>query len=314
MTSPKRDGFFMPAEFDTHEECWLIWPDKSYTWRNGGVNAQKVFCDVANIISKSENVSICVSKESYASARLMLNKNIRLVEMSSNDSWMRDTGPCFLVNEKRNELRGVNFRFNAYGGENGGLYRTWHHDELITSKILELQRAKKYDCNLILEGGAVSVDGNGTMITTKECLLNKNRNPNLSQVEVENILKEYFNLRKVIWLEKGVYMDETDGHTDNFCRFVASKEVVLHYCSDKNDPQYQISQDALKILENESDADGNKLKIHLLEQPSPMHITKEESEGVLTSNFDKPRLEGERMAASYVNFYIGKQNSSNAFF
>ncbi|RKO62312.1 agmatine deiminase [Caldibacillus debilis] len=303
-STPKKDGFRMPGEFEPHDGCWMIWPERPDNWRNGGKPAQKVFVEVAKAIAEFEPVTMVVSYGQYQNARTMLPDCIRVVEMSSNDSWMRDCGPTFVVNDETGEVRGVDWSFNAWGGLVDGLYFPWDADDQIAQKVCEMEGIDRYRLDsFVLEGGSIHVDGEGTLITTEECLLSKGRNPHLTKEEIEGILKEYLNVEKIIWLKRGIYLDETNGHVDNICNFVRPGEVVLAWTDDKDDPQYEISQECYEILTNETDAKGRKFKVHKLYLPSPVLITKEESEGVDSIKGTLPRKEGDRLAASYVNYY-----------
>jgi len=302
-TVPKSDGFRMPGEFEPHQGCWMLWPERGDTWRLGGQPARKVFAQIAETIVKSEEVTVCVSANQFDNARKLLPDAIRLVEMSSNDAWMRDVGPTF-VSDKKGRIRGVDWHFNAWGGLKDGLYFPWDRDAAVAKKILEMERIDRYRAPLILEGGSIHADGQGTVITTEECLLHPNRNPGLSKQEIENFLKDYLNAVKVIWLKKGVFMDETDGHVDNLCCFVRPGEVLLTWTNDPSDPQYAISRHAFDILSNTTDAKGRKPTVHKIHQPGPLYLTGEESSGLDFSGNAMPRTEGHRLAASYVNFYI----------
>ena len=142
-----------------------------------------------------------------------------MVEIASDDAWMRDVGPTVVVAD-RGAIRGVDWRFNAWGGLDGGLYFPWDQDRLVAAKVLENERADRYRAPLVMDGGSCHVDGQGTLITTAECLLNANRNPKMTREQIETCLQDYLNIDKVIWIDKGVYMDETDGHVDNLCCFV----------------------------------------------------------------------------------------------
>jgi agmatine deiminase len=149
------------------------------------------------------------------------------------------------------------------------------------------------------------VDGQGTLITTEECLLNRNRNPHLTRGDIETLLARYLSIETVIWLGQGVHLDETDGHVDNLCAFVRPGELVLTWTDDRRDPQYEISRDAYERLMQARDARGRRFKVHKLVQPGPLHLTPSEAAGVDAAEGTKPREAGARMAASYVNFYIG---------
>jgi len=302
-STPRDDGFRMPGEFEPHRGCWILWPERGDNWRLGAKPAQKVFVEVAEAISRFEAVTVGVSNAQFENACYQLPDHIRVIAMSYNDSWMRDVGPTFVVNNE-GLVRGVDWEFNAWGGLKGGLYFPWDQDLLVARKVLEIERLDRYSPPLILEGGSIHVDGDGTLITTEECLLNPNRNPGLSKQEIEKHLKAYLNIEKIIWLKKGVYMDETDGHVDNLCCFVKPGLVVLLWTDDTSDPQYDISRNVHEILSNTRDAKGRQIEVHKIHQPGPLFMTKQESSGVDFSNGALPRKEGDRLAGSYVNFYV----------
>ncbi len=303
LTTPMQEGFRMPGEFEPHDGCWIIWPERTDNWRLGAKPAQKVFVEVAKAISEFEPVTVCVSHNQYDNARNMLPLNIRVVEMSNDDSWVRDCGPTFVTNGS--EVRGVDWAFNAWGGLVDGLYFPWDKDDHIARKICDLEGKKRYRLDdFVLEGGSIHVDGEGTLITTEECLLGEGRNPHLSREEIEDVLKEYLNLKKVIWIPRGIYNDETNGHVENILHYIAPGKVVLAWTENQNDPQYEICQEAYEILSKETDAKGRNLEIIKLMLPANILITKEESEGVDAVNGTLPRNEGDRLAASYANFYI----------
>lgn len=304
-TIPKQDGFRMPGEFEKHAGTYIIWPERPDNWRLGGKPAQEVFVKVAETIGKYEPVTMCVSKEQYSNARGMLPDYVRVVEMSNNDSWIRDCGATFVVNDK-GDVRGVDWTFNAWGGLVDGLYFPWDQDDKIAMKMCELERVDRYRLDdFILEGGSIHVDGEGTVMVTEECLLSAGRNSNMSREEIEKVLCNYLNCEKVLWIPNGIYNDETNGHVDNMCNFVKPGEVVLAWTEDENDPQYQRSMEAYNYLSSVTDAKGRKLVIHKLLTPTPILITKEESLGVDAVDGTLPREEGDRMAASYVNYYVG---------
>lgn len=303
-STPKKDNFRMPGEFESHEGTFMIWPERNDNWRFGGVYAQKAFTEVAKAISKFEKVTMCVNADQYENARNTLPKNIRVVEMSSNDSWARDCGPTFVKNMK-GEVRGIDWQFNAWGGLVDGLYFPWDADNSVAKKICNLEWKDNYALSdFVLEGGAIHVDGDGTALVTEACLLSNGRNPDLSKEDIENKLKEYLNVEKVIWIEHGIYLDETNEHVDNIAAFVKPGVVVISWTEDKNDPQYELSRVSYQTLCNATDAKGRKLEVHKLVLPSPIYITQEESEGVDAIAGTKPRTVGERLAASYVNYYV----------
>lgn len=303
-STPKADGFRMPAEWEAQCNCWMVWPERPDNWRLGGKPAQEAFSRVAEAICEHEPLTMVVSANQYMNAREQLPGDVREVEMTTDDSWMRDTGPTFVVND-HGEIRGVDWRFNAWGGLEGGLYFPWDHDDLVARKVLELEGVPMYHADFVLEGGSIDVDGQGTVLTTEECLLNHNRNPELSKEQIEHNLLEYLGADKVIWLPRGVYLDETDGHVDNFCRFAAPGVVMLTWTDDQDDPQWEISNEALRVLESTTDARGRKLEVIKLHQPGPIYITAQEAAGVDHIAGVQPRVEGERLAGSYVNSFIG---------
>src|SRR5688572_28204895 len=217
-TTPAADRFWMPGEFERHAGCWMLWPERLDNWREGAQPAQRSFVEVAASIAQFEPVTVGVSAAHYEYARQLLAPEIRVVEISHNDCWMRDVGPTFVVNS-RGARRGVDWQFNAWGGLNGGLYFPWDQDDLVARKVLEIEGGDRYRAPFINEGGAIHVDGEGTALVTEECLLNANRNPTLSREQMEELLRSYLGVSTVIWLGKGVFNDETDGHIDNLACF-----------------------------------------------------------------------------------------------
>jgi agmatine deiminase len=303
-STPRKDGFRMPGEFEPHTGCWMIWPERTDNWRLGAKPAQRIYAAVASAIAEFEPVSMCASAAQYRNARNLLPPNVRMVEMSNNDAWMRDCGPTFVVNDQ-GMVRGVDWEFNAWGGLLGGLYFPWDQDALVARKVLEIERLDRYHTqDFVLEGGSIHVDGQGTLITTEECLLNPNRNPHLTRQEIEEKLREYANVDKIIWLGQGVFNDETNGHVDNLCCFVRPGLVALTWTDEPADPQYERSQDAYQRLTRAIDAQGRSLEVVKIHQPDPILIAEGESEGVDAIEGSQPRQAGDRMAGSYINFYI----------
>jgi len=300
-STPNKDGFCMPGEFEKHAGTWMLWPERPDNWRQGGKPAQKAFVDVAVAISQFEPVTMAVSQSQYSNARNLLPPHIRVIEMSNNDSWMRDCGPTFVTNNQ--VIRAVDWDFNAWGGLVSGLYFPWDLDDQVAQKVAEIERVDRYKAPFVLEGGSIHVDGQGTLLTTRECLLNENRNPEKIQAEIEELLGQYLGISNIIWLNRGVYNDETNGHVDNICCFIRPGVVALSWTDDKSDPQYEISHENYEILKASTDAKGRQLDIHKVQQPNPILITAEESEGVDAVNGTLPRQEGDRLAASYINFY-----------
>ncbi|MCV2395715.1 agmatine deiminase [Actinotalea sp. M2MS4P-6] len=303
-STPAADGYRMPAEWAHHTGCWLVWPERPDNWRLGAKPAQAAFTAVATAIAGTEPVTVAVSARQYANARTQLPDHVRVVEMSNDDSWMRDIGPTFVVNDA-GDVRGVDWDFNAWGGLVDGLYFPWDADDDVARKVCEIEGRDRYKAPLVLEGGSIDVDGEGTVLVTEECLLSEGRNPDLSREEIEQALRDYLGVEVVVWLPYGVHLDETNGHVDNFCRFVRPGVVMLTWTDDETDPQYERSAAALKVLETVTDARGRELEVVKIHQPGPIHITAEEAAGVDAVDGTLPREEGDRLAGSYVNSYIG---------
>jgi agmatine deiminase len=298
-TTPAADGYRMPGEFEPHSGCWMAWPERLDNWRLGAKPAQIAFAAVAEAIQLSEQVTMTASPEQLEPCRAMLSPAIRVRELSTDDAWMRDIGPTFLTRPGHG-LRGVDWRFNAWGG----LYSSYQRDEAAAAAILDAEGAERYRAPLILEGGSIHVDGEGTVLVTEECLLNRNRNPQLSRAEIERALYDHLGCEKVIWLGRGLPGDETDGHVDNLACFVEPGRVLLSWCEDSADPQTEVSKDALERLSAATDARGRSLEVVLMPAPGPLAIEPEEAAGVEDSTATMPRKAGERIAGSYVNFYI----------
>ncbi len=302
-STPRADGFRMPGEFAPHAQVWMLWPERTDNWRMGAKPAQQTFAAVAAAITRFTPVTMGVSPAQFQNARHLLPPQVRVVELSYNDSWMRDCGPTFVV-DGQGGVRLVDWEFNAWGGLEGGLYFPWDQDALVAQKVAELERVARYVAPFVLEGGSIHVDGEGTLITTKECLLNPNRNPDLSQTDLEGYLQDYLNVQTIIWLERGVYNDETSGHVDNICCYLRPGVVALSWTDDPSDPQYEISAENYEVLRQARDAQGRALEVHKIHQPNPVLITEAEAQGVDSVDGTLPRNTGDRMAASYINFLI----------
>jgi agmatine deiminase len=239
----------------------------------------------------------------FENCRALLPPEVRVVEVSSDDAWMRDCGPTFVI-DGDGERRGVDWRFNAWGGTEGGLYFPWDSDDRVAAKVLEIEGADRYRAPIVLEGGAIHVDGEGTVLSTEECLLNRNRNPELSREQIERALRDYLGAEKVVWLGRGVVEDETDGHVDNLACFARPGLVLLTWSEDAADPQSAVSRDARERLEAATDASGRSFELVLLPSPGPLTIGPEEAGGVVPAPGTRPRRAGDRLAASYANFYL----------
>ncbi len=299
---PRTDSFRMPGEFETHDGCWMLWPERTDTYRLGAKPAQAAYVETAIAISQFEKMTVGVSAAQFKNARNRLPEHIRVIEISYNDSWIRDSGPIFVNNGQ--EVRAVDWDFNAWGGLTEGIYFPWDQDDLVPSKVAEIEWLDRYKANMVLEGGAITVDGEGTLITTAQCLLNPNRNPDLSKDEIEKYLHDYLGIDKTIWLPRGSLDDETDGHVDGICAFIRPGEVVVAWTDDKTDPEYDIQVEAYELLQKAIDAQGRKLKVHKLYNPAPVIVTEAETEGIDSVEGTLERVAGTFMGPSYINFYL----------
>lgn len=282
MRTPKDDGFFMPAEWQTHTRCWMAWPCRADLWGEGLEAARSAYADVADAISEFEPVTMLANPEHVAEVSLRFGAGVASMPLPLDDSWMRDTGPSFLIDGKGG-LAGVDWRFNGWGEK----YQPYDRDAAIAGALLDHLKIPRYEAPFVLEGGAITVDGEGTLLTTEQCLLNPNRNPGMDRVAIEEGLKAYLGVETVIWLGRGLEDDETDGHVDNLATFVKPGVVLALTAKNEKDGNYEALQDNLERLRAARDAKGRELEVIEVQQP-----TRAEDEN------------GRRLARSYVNLYI----------
>ena len=303
--TPHQDGFYMPGEFAPQDGVILIWPKRPGSWPYEAKEAGKVFAEIANKLAETEKVYMLTEPETEAVARELLCENVEILTIPTDDAWARDVGPTFVVNGQ-GQVRGIDWCFNAWGGICDGLYADWEKDDKVASSFCRKTGYDLYDAHpFVLEGGAIHTDGEGTILVTESCLLSKGRNPELSKEKIGQKLKDYLGAEKIIWIPYGIYNDETNGHIDNVCAFTAPGHVVLAWTEDPKDPQYPLSSADLAILEKETDARGRKLIVHKVPVPEkPVCITEYELAGFSFEEGEEQRKAGERLAASYVNFYI----------
>ncbi len=300
--TPRGDGFHMPGEHEPQQAVLMAWPERADNWRDNAGPAQGAFAAVASAIAAATPVIMCVSAAQLDRARAMLPDSVEVVKLPCNDSWMRDIGPTYVRNEE-GQLRGVDWQFNAWGGEINGLYADWSLDDAMAQRVLAMRGEGRYRAPLVLEGGSVHVDGEGSCITTAECLLHPGRNPQLDRKEIESLLGDYLGVDAFFWLPRGLYNDETDGHVDNILHIARPGEVLLTWCDDPADPVYTICREALEVLQSRPDARGRDLVVHRLPMPGPLFMTAAEAAGIAPSG-SMVRSAGERLAASYANFLI----------
>ena len=309
ISNPRSDGYEMPFEGGPHSGTLLLVPFRKDTWREKAKPAQETFKKVIYAIAKYEPVYVGIHPSIYDDVidDYKNKENIIPLKIRYDDAWARDTGPIFVKNGDK--MRLVDFRFNAWGGDVDGLYKNYKDDDLLAGRLAKLFKVERYYLDdFILEGGSIHVDGEKTCLVTKACLLSKGRNPRLSQLEIEENLKTYLGVNKIIWLDHGIYEDETNEHVDNIACFIKPGIIALGWTDDKNDPQYKYSLAAYKTLKNETDAMGRKFKIVKIKLPKPLFMNKEEAKGIKDGRYEaKKRLEGSRLAASYINFYQGEK-------
>ncbi len=277
----------------------MLWPERPDNWRRHALPAQQAFAAVARAIALFEPVTVGASAAQYQRARASLPAAVRVIELSSDDAWMRDVGPTFLISAA-GELRGTQWRFNAWGG----IYKHFERDRSVAQKVLELSGAARYRAPLVTEGGALHVDGQGTALVTEESLLDARRNPGASRTRIETLLRRYLGISQVIWLGKGVINDETRGHIDNLACFARPGEVCLTWPEDAGDPQRRISEAALERLLAARDARGRRLRVHRIPAPPPLYLSAREAKGILRRPGIRALRAGQRLAGSYVNFYL----------
>ena len=257
---PRDDGFYMPAEWAAHSCCWMAWPCREGLWANAE-GTQQAYANVANAISRFEPVKMVAPTHKLEAARSLLGDGVEIIEMSIDDSWARDSGPNFLVNAA-GELAGSTWEFNAWGGQ----FDPYDQDNLMGSRILELAGVREYPSKLIAEGGGITVDGEGTVITTETCFLNKNRNPDWTRAEVEAELCRTLGAEKVIWIPGDVMDTETNGHIDGIAAFIEPGRVLAEINADKTDPHYEIGQINAAALKNQKDARGRELQLEFIQE------------------------------------------------
>jgi len=260
IEDPREWGFFMPAEWAPHRCCWMAWPCRAGLWDDPAAVARE-YADVANAIARFEPVNMLVPPGKEQEARALLTEEVSLVEMPIDDSWARDSGPNFLVNAK-GELAGSTWTFNAWGGK----YEPHDQDARMGSRILRLAGAREFTSSLVAEGGGVTVDGEGTVITTESCFPNVNRNPGLGRAEIEAELCRTLGAEKVIWLPGDPEETETDGHVDGIAAFIEPGRVLVEISPDPKQPHYQVGQRNLAALRGQTDARGRRLEIETIHE------------------------------------------------
>ncbi len=234
----------MPAEWAPHERTIMCWPARESMWQERFARAEADHAEVANAIAAFEPVLMAADPRHAAEARRLCGENVEVVEIPLDDSWARDSGPIFVAAD--GERAGVQFGFNGWGGK----FTPYDDDARFATRVLEALGEPRRDAtDFILEGGSITVDGEGTLITTEQCLFEAHRNPQLAREEIEAELRAHLGVERVVWLGLGlVEDDDTDGHVDNICAFVAPGKVVLQTVTDEANPNYEPCQDNLRRL------------------------------------------------------------------
>jgi len=288
--TPKKLGYLMPAEWERHAAVWLSWPHDPETFTSGVVKGEKIFTEIISAIYRSEKVELLV-RDGKMKARVLkylkgkkvdLNRvNFHLADYA--DVWFRDFGPIFLVNRETKRLAMTDWVYNVYGNKWPELLK----DDKIPAWLNRFLKLPYFAPGIVMEGGSFDVNGRGTLMTSEQCLLNKNRNPKLNKKQIEKYLSDYLGVRRFIWLKKGILADHTDGHIDDIARFVNPTTVMYAYEDDVGEGNHKILKENLAILKKAADQNGRKLK--LIKLPMPKMVDKN----------------GNRYAVSYANFYIG---------
>ncbi len=284
----------MPAEWETHEATWLTWPTNKITWPGALLKrAEEIYIEMMRGLLPGEKVNLLVPDEKTAqsvskrlAAKKISTKNLICHRVKTVDTWIRDYGPIFVKND--DSVAFTKWIFNAWGGKYSDLAR----DTKVVDKISYFKKFLRFDPGIILEGGSIDVNGCGTLLTTEQCLLNPNRNPQLSRRGIEKYLEKFLGIKKTIWLKEGIEADDTDGHVDDITRFVAPRVILTAVEPNKADKNHAYLKENLEILKKSTDQDGKKFQI--IELPMPGVV------GPPRSDTDHTRL-----PASYANFYIG---------
>ncbi len=292
MTSPgPLDGFRMPAEWEPHRGTWLSWPHKEASWPGKFGAVPGIFARMVRLLADREEVHINVGGPAMETEvrRLLADEgadsgNVFFHDNPTNDAWCRDHGPIFVQRGSgaRAEQAILDWGYNAWGGK----YPPYDLDDVIPTRIATEYGLPVHYPGMILEGGSIDVNGLGTLLTTEACLLNPNRNPQLDREDIEARLREYLGVSNILWLGDGIVGDDTDGHIDDITRFVSPTTVVTVVEDDPADENYEPLQENLERLRTMSDQDGRPLRVVTLPMPRPL------------------AYEGQRLPASYANFYI----------
>ena len=304
-STPRADGYFMPAEFAPQDRVWMGWPHRTDTWAHGAKPAQAQYAEIARAISRFTPVTMCANQADYANCKAVFeeDENVTVIEMTTDDAWFRDTA-CTYVIDGKGDKRACHWHFNGYGGMIDGLYFPWDKDASLGLQISQIEQVTRYrPDDFILEGGSFNCDGQGTVVTTEMCLLNEDRNPQYTKEQIEELLGEYLGIEKVIWIKDGIDPYETNGHVDDVARFNAPGEVCCMWTDDPDHKFYRECQEAYRVLCEATDARGRKLKVHKVIMPSTsVYMTEEEASTIDLVEGSLPRTPEDAFEPSYLNF------------
>jgi len=288
LKTPATLGFRMPAEWHSHQSTWLTWPKDPQTWPDRVTQVEEIYLQMIAALTPHEAVDLLVDDlETEQKVRARCSANIRFHHIQTVDSWIRDYGPNFLIGAD-GEGAFNDWIFNAWGNK----YEELKRDDSIPLRLEPILKLPRFAPGIVMEGGSIEVNGAGCVLTTEQCLLNRNRNPELTRAQIEQYLKDYLGVTKVLWLGEGIVGDDTDGHIDDIARFVAPKVIVCAIEEDPADANYEILQDNLARLRSMTDEAGNSFEIVTLPMPGIVGGTNTETRDL------------ERLPASYANFYI----------
>ena len=285
----------MPPEWEKHKATWTTYPQAYETFFDRLEEAKNTFVQMVKYISIGETVHINVNNEDEKKdlinrlERFDIKGDIKIHIIPTNDAWCRDYGAIFVKN-KKDKLLALDFRFNAWGRK-----YPYELDDKVAKKMAEILGVECLSVNMVLEGGSIDVNGKGCLLTTESCLLNKNRNPDMSKEEIEENLKKYLGVEKILWLKDGIVGDDTDGHVDDITRFVSENTVITVLEDNPKDPNYDPLMENLERLKSFTDKNGNPFNIITIPMPDPVYYRYPDS-GTLY-----------RLPASYANFYISNK-------
>lgn len=289
------------AEFDHHQGTIAMFPFRKDIWRDNAVHMQDYMIKLVSIISKYEPVFLFC--QSWLTEKLRnISKNVTVIIAEYDDIWARDIAPTFV--RYNGNIECVNWKFNSWGGKKEGAYFPWNADDNFATLVSNYFGMKCNNVNIVLEGGGVISDGNGTLFTTRSVLLNRNRNPFKSKDFIEEQILKATHDRRIIWLDQGLAYDETNGHIDNLLSFVGNNELCLAWTNDKHNPNYRRINRAFKILSNIKDLEGNNYKIHQIPLPPTQYMNEVEANGLYQHSDALIRKNGDILPASYLNYYM----------